>query len=202
MAAIITASGAVAAGAFQLLKPTAKGSHTSSIGAVSDSSVGSLSNSIDGPVTDSMLAVGANITQTFSRTVHNHYTEPAHDESSFSSKVESRPTIAEMMDDLNTERKPYEWTKVHENYIGLSVCWPVTLHGVYPPPTYLRTHNWSVRLHSIHNDMYAVNLDLDLEKYPRLKVADRGDRAWVEGQIKSTSSYEVYLEDGAILTLE
>ena len=181
MAAIITASGAVAAGAFQLLKPTAKGSHTSSIGAVSDSSVGSLSNSIDGPVTDSMLAVGANITQTFSRTVHNHYTEPAHDESSFSSKVESRPTIAEMMDDLNTAR---------------------TLHGVYPPPTYLRTHNWSVRLHSIHNDMYAVNLDLDLEKYPRLKVADRGDRAWVEGQIKSTSSYEVYLEDGAILTLE
>ncbi len=202
MAAIITASGAVVAGAFQLLKPKPNENNKSSVGSVSDSSVDSLSNSIEGSVSDSMLAVGTDINQTFSPTVHIHQVEPARDEGSFSSKVESRPTIVEIMDDLNKERKPYERTQVHKHYIGLPVCWPVTFYGVWPPPSYLRDPSWSVRLHSIHNERYGVNLHLDLEQYPRLKIADRGHRAWIEGQIQRADSEDVYLEDGAKLTLE
>ncbi len=183
IAAIITASGAVVVGVLKLLKPKPKEGVTSTVG----------------DVTDSMVAVGTNINQTFRPTVHNHYVEPAQNADLFSSKVESTPTIADIMNDLDKERKPYEANQVHKHYVGLRVCWPVTVYGVWEGH---RGGSWTIRLPSADNDRLAVTVRVDIEDYPKLKVVERGHRAWVEGRIRDVNTGDVYLEDGAQITLE
>jgi hypothetical protein len=181
IAAIVMASGAIVVGTMKLLKHKQKGRAASTIG----------------DVTDSLVAVGTNIHQTYSPTVYNHYAEPQIAEP-FSNR-ESKPTIADIMEDLAKERKPYEANQIPKHYIGLQVCWPISIEGLWQS-TFSDT--WTVRLASADYERCMVFVVVDIEQCPKLKVVDRGHRAWVKGQIKHVDWGEIYLEDGARITLE
>lgn len=180
IAAIITASGAIIVGGLKLLKPKPKEGVTPMVGSVSDS----------------MVAVGTNINQ--SSIVHHHHAEPPQSVDPFYGKVESKPSIVEIMEDLAQERKPYEANQRYKHYAGLPVCWPVTVYGVWENPL---EDTWTIRLESEAGDRNGVIVEIDIKKYPKLKVVARGHRAWVEGTIRKVDS-DVYLAKGAMITLE
>jgi len=186
IAAIITASGAVVAGAWALLKPKSKGDASSVVGNMSDSAV----------------AVGTNITQTFAPTVHHHHHDPGsvEDASAFSGKTESKPTFAEIMADLNKERSPFEANQRYKHYSGVRICWPGAFVNVWDSHPDGRT---TVRLAmSADINWDGVTFEVNLNEYPTLRVAEKGHRMWVEGTIRRISHGDIYLEDGALLTLE
>jgi len=150
-------------------------------------------------VTGSAVAVGTNINQTFSPTVHNHYAESGQNVTPFSDKTASRPSILEIVEDLGKERKPYEASQIHKHYIGILVSWPVVFYALHEYPHH---SGWTVRLASPENTLYGVSIGIDLERYPKLRVLDRGHKAWVDGKIRAIDSATFYLEDGARITLE
>lgn len=183
IASAVVATGAIVAGILKLLKPKAKEGVTSKAGDVSDS----------------MVAMGTNINQSYSPTVHNHYAEPPQNADPFFGKVESTPTIADIMNDLDQKRKPFEANQRYKHYVGLQVCWPVSVYGVWEsrPPG-----RWTLRLESIESHNHSVIVEINIEEYPKLKVIDRGHPAWVEGKIRSVGIGDVYLELGAKLILK
>jgi hypothetical protein len=181
IAAIIAASGAVAVGALKLLKPKPKEGVTSTIGDVSGS----------------VVAVGTNINQ--SSIVHHHHAEQTRSADPFYGKAESKPTLLDIMNDLEKERRPYERSQVPKLYIGLRVSWPVLFHGVWEPSF---GDLASVRLTTRAHRLYGVVTNIDLDKYPKMKSIDRNHKAWVEGKIWRVDSVNVYLEDKAEITLE
>lgn len=109
VAAVITSTASIVVGAFTLLKRKPKKAAITST--VCD-------------VSHSMVAVGEGITQTFSPSVHNHYASP-------SRQTESTPTMTDIANDLEKDRRPFEVNHAHKVYVGLQVCWPVTVYGVW-----------------------------------------------------------------------
>jgi hypothetical protein len=98
------------------------------------------------------------------------------------------------------ERKPYEATQRYRHYVGLQVCWPLTVCGVWetiePGRSTLRFESPEVGEH------HSVYVEIYIEEYPKLKVVDQGHRAWVEGNISRVDAGEVSLGKGAKVTLE
>lgn len=67
----------------------------------------------------------------------------------------------------------------------------------------IRKRLYTVRLASLKDISIAVIIHkVDINDYPKLRVVDRGHRAWVEGTIRDVSSGEICLEDGARIALE
>ena len=150
-------------------------------------------------ISDSMVAVGTNINQSYSPTVHN-YNAPAQDGDPFSSKVESTPTIANLINDLEHERRPYEASQAHKAYVGLQVCWPVTFYGLWEDTS--PGGSYTVRLASLDDIRNAVIVYIDIDDYPKLRVAERGHPAWVEGEIRDIDFGNIFLKNGARITLK
>jgi hypothetical protein len=149
-----------------------------------------------GDVSESLVAVGTNITQ-HQGTVQNYYGGPPPAAGPFNGKVVTKPSIVEIADAI-LAAKPYDRTQIPKNYVGLKVSWPVIFSSI---DTY-REGIWSVTFDSPDEKYRSVSADVDLDKYPKLKVIEYGHPAWIEGRILYADVRSIRLEDGAEITLE
>lgn len=120
-----------------------------------------------------MVAVGTNISQSYSPTVHNYHV-PAQDVDAFSNKVESTPTIANIINDLKSERRPYEASQARKAYVDLQVCWPVTFYDLWDDASSVGCY--TVRLASLDDIHDAVMVRIDIDDYPRLRLLNGATR--------------------------
>jgi hypothetical protein len=149
-----------------------------------------------GDVSESLVAVGTNITQ-HQGTVQNYYGVPPQAAGPFNGKVVTKPSMVEIADAI-LAAKPYDRTQIPKNYVGLKVSWPVIFSSIH-------SHSegtWSVMFDSPDAEYRSVSTDVDIDKYPKLKVIEYGHRAWIEGRILRADVRYIQLEDGAEITLE
>jgi hypothetical protein len=196
--AIIGASATITVGGFTLWRTTQKKPDLVEQSAA-QVQPGSVTSEVEN-VADSMVAVGTNINQSFSPTVHHHYEASPSDAVPFAEKVESTPTITEVIDDINKDRKPYEMSQVMKHYVGLPICWSMLFYAVWDDR--LEKGGVMVSLKAPENNYHTVVCNIVLDKYPKMRVIDRGHRVWVEGTIRTVDTDAVYLQDGAQITLE
>ena len=151
-----------------------------------------------GDISDSVVAVGGNITQ-ITGTVNNYHASAPPPAGPFAGKVASRPSMVEIRDAIQGAGTPYDRTQIPKNYVGLKVSWP----GVFSALSNYGV-TWSARFGSPGEELYvSVSVwNIDLEKCPKLKVIKHGHPAWVEGEIDIVDLPIIRLADGAEITLE
>ncbi len=142
-----------------------------------------------------IVAVGDNITQ-ITGTIHNYHT-PNPPSGPFVGKVATRPSIMEIADAILAAPTPFDRTQIPKNYVGLKVSWPVIFSSID------EYHDgcWYVTFDSPDEAYRSVSFDIDLKKYPKLKVIKHGHPAWIEGTISCADVRSIDLEDNAKITL-
>lgn len=149
-----------------------------------------------GDVSESLVAVGTNITQ-HQGTVQNYYGVAPPPAGPFHGKVATRPSMVEIANAI-LAAKPYDRTQIPKNYTGMKVSWPVIFYSINTD----FEGSWYVSFVSPDAEYWAVSTCIDIEKYPKLKVIEYGHPAWVEGRILRADVPVIQLEDGAEITLE
>ena len=149
-----------------------------------------------GNVSESLFAVGTNITQ-HQGTVQNYYVDAPPAPGPFHGKIETRPSMVEIANAI-IAAKPYDRTQIPNNYVGLKVSWPVIFSSIHMDSK----GNWHVSFDCRESEYRSVSTNVDIEKYPQLKVIEYGHPAWIEGRIHRADVRDILLEDGAEITLE
>jgi len=186
-AAIISAAAVLAAaviGAWKLWAPSAR-SKTGNISAQT------------GDVSDSQIALGNNNNQ-HQGGVQNYY--GSQDTGPFAGKVETKPSMAEIIQDFRSA-KPFDRAQLPNHYVGVLVSWPVQFSSIEPSDD----NQWCASFGYCGPDQESyltVMVDIDIEKYPKLRIVSAGHRAWIEGTIKWTSGSLTRLASDADITLE
>ena len=141
-----------------------------------------VSANVAGPISDSQLAIGSNIKQSFE--VHHHYIEQQEVQRSF---VRSAPGPDEVSSALR-HTKPFDYHHACESYEGLGVVWELFLGSIL-----LTEHGWMIICYpQSETPMVSFSVSLLL---PELKLADRRAMVWVKGRIKRAASGDIELED-------
>ena len=148
-----------------------------------------------GDVSESLIAVGTNITQ-HQGTVQNYYGVAPLPAGPFHGKVATRPSMVEIANAI-LAAKPYDRTQIPKNYTGVKVSWPVIFSSIDTNSE----GTWCASFDSPDADYRSVSTYIDIEKYPKLKVIECGHPAWIEGRILRADVRDIQLEDGAEITL-
>lgn len=151
-------------------------------------------------VSESLVAVGTNIKQHHG-TVQNYYGVAPTPAGPFAGKVATKPSMVEIGDAIDSA-KPYDQAKIKENYKGVKVSWPVIFSSINQFSRSSSVGIYFVSFNSPDADFLSVSTYIDIDKYPKLKVIDRGHPAWIEGLILTTDLLHIQLADGAEITLE
>lgn len=152
-----------------------------------------------GDISGSMVAVGENITQN-TGTIHQHYAAARVLTGPFDGKVAKSPSVIEIKEAIEAAGTSYGRVQISKNYVGLDVSWPVVFDSVHENPF----GGWFATFNSPSVDHYPINVDVDLDQNPRLKVLKHGHPAWVEGRIRATivvGLLIIQLAEGAEITL-
>lgn len=147
-----------------------------------------------GDTTHSFIAVGTNITQNQGN-IHNYYgfDEPA---DPFHGKVATIPSLVDIANAI-LAAKPYDRNIIHKNYVGLTVSWPVIFSSVNKSPA----GTWQATFDDPEAEYRSVSIDIDIDKYPKLKVIEYGHPAWIQGRILHADVRYVQLEADGEITL-
>ena len=124
-----------------------------------------------GNVSESLVAVGTNITQ-HQGTVQNYYVDAPPAPGPFHGKIETRPSMVEIANAI-IAAKPYDRTQIPNNYVGLKVSWPVIFSSIHMDSK----GNWHVSFDCRESEYRSVSTNIDIEKYPKLKVIEYGHPA-------------------------
>jgi hypothetical protein len=148
-----------------------------------------VSASVAGPISESQVALGSNISQ--SLLIHNHYEA----KESQRPLTTTAPSPAQIRDAIGQTR-PFDRDRVCDNYTGLAVVWKIYFEAI-----------------SRNSDLYQIFgrpgpnesplVWFELTSIPpELKVADENAVLWVSGRIRRASA-DIRLErDPAILRIE
>jgi hypothetical protein len=147
-----------------------------------------------GDITNSLVAVGNNINQHHGG-VQNYY--GSQETGPFAGKVATKPNLFDIVEAFKTA-KPFDRAQLPKNYIGVKVSWPVRFYSIYEGSE----GKWTASFGVPAGTYLTVIVDIDIDKYPKLRVVESGHPAWVEGTIQYTSTALTRLEDDAEITLE
>jgi hypothetical protein len=151
-----------------------------------------------GDISGSVVAVGNNNTQ-ITGTVNNYHAPATQPMGSFDGKVASRPSADEIWAAIRAGETPFVRQQILSNYKGLKVSWPVVFSSLSPR----RDGVWTVSFSPPKRQDYeTVMTDVDIDKYPELKVIKTGHLAWIIGTIDYVSYPLISLEDDAEITFE
>jgi len=158
-----------------------------------------LSSSLRGVALDRLTytdAAAASYEQAMARISAAGTASPATDP--FHGKVASKPSLIDISDAIHSA-KPYDQIQISKNYVGLSISWPVVFSTV--------NHSagrdvWYVIFASPDKHFLSVYAEIEIEKYPKLKIVDSGHPSWIEGRIESASISGVALEAHPEIILE
>src|ERR1700722_6142110 len=151
-------------------------------------------------VTGSPVASGSNITQTVNfMTVTAPTASLAPAEGDYS----ETPTPADIETHLDS-LPAFQRDRVKDSYVGLKVSWPAQLRSLFEKaPTYRRltgsdvTHTLFARYKQARGP--SILADIDIERFPRLKIAHDGTPLRISGTISAVSvSGTVTLRDAEI----
>jgi hypothetical protein len=178
---IIGALGAIGAGAIGVFKRKDRSSSVS-IGAINNAEA-----------SESAIAIGSNIKQNFQST--NNYFNV---EAPTTKKNISKPDPVDIWRAV-AAAKPFEKHQIENNYQGVSVSWPVKFSSISP-----RDENWSVSFWYENTEVayLSVVATIDIEKYPKIKIIDKGHQAWIQGRICWVNAPLIALEDNPEISLE
>jgi hypothetical protein len=154
---------------------------------------------ISGPITDSQVAVGSNISQSVA--VHHHYAEKEIPQK----LTPTEPTPLQIMRAIKSV-KPYDKHREREKFIDLEVTWRVKLSNMHPTAIHVAANGkesmtnsgdgaWLVtcvfRSSPVSDALFVQFLlsDVPLE----LKIAERDASFLVQGRIEKVSVEDIYL---------
>jgi len=158
----------------------------------------SANGSTVGNTSESNVAIGSNITQSYQGVTHNYYGATLPDSLALHGRVASKPSLVEIAQAIQSA-KPYDQILMSRNYVGLSVSWPVIFSSIREGD---ESNSWYVSFDSPEKHFIWVSAYLDIEKFPKLKVIDSGHPSWIEGRIVSVSTSHVQLEANPKIILE
>ncbi len=97
---------------------------------------------------------------------------------SSSSEYSAHPSPKEIAQSIN-DLPPFQQITANENYIGINICWDLTLSLVHSKGEDIVSLNCESNGYSRY-----VNVETSLNKYPQIKVIRKGQRLRVYGEIK------------------
>jgi len=142
------------------------------------------------------VASGSNIVQTVNIGMEGGGRSPSSSEYSLS------PNPVEIQSQL--ESLPiYQRNVAKDSYVGLKVRWPVTLVDLQELPQAVRKASDTGDTHTLivkfGQAMHPIRTDLDIERFPRLKISHHGASMQLSGTISYVSdSGSVRLKDSII----
>jgi hypothetical protein len=127
--------------------------------------------------------------------IHNYY---GFDERAdpFPGKVATIPRVVDIADAI-LAAKPYDRNVIHKNYVGLTVSWPVIFSSVNESAA----GTWQATFDDPKAEYRSVSIEIDIDKYPKLKVIEYGHPAWIQGRILHADVRYVQLEADGEITL-
>ena len=145
------------------------------------------SAALSGPIKDSQVAAGSNITQT--SVIHHHYS-PDKPEPELTLTLPDPLSILQSLDNLT----PYDLNHAREKFVGLRVLWRITLSKVFKEGD----GRWAIAgIFRVEPSYRSPIVIFYLSSVPpELKVAQRETPIWVRGAVKYVAdSSSICLED-------
>jgi hypothetical protein len=139
--------------------------------------------------TEANVAIGNNITQTYQGTAHNYYGMTSPGKGPLHGRVATKPSPPDILRAIEAVTVPYDRVQVAKNYVGLSASWPVTFSSLSQNEgdTWFAFFDYGDSGYS----RFSVVAILDIGSHPKLRIAVPGQRAWIEGRIRSAEPYIV-----------
>ena len=103
----------------------------------------------------------------------------------------TKPLPIEIINKLN-EVPPFQSDDISKSYVNLAVEWETTFHTLHKIGTGYRL------MLNINGSFPWIYCNVDLQKYPELKIAPQGTKIIVQGKIKSVAGHEINLEKARI----
>jgi hypothetical protein len=152
---------------------------------------------------DANLAIGNNITQTYTSEVHHHHVDGATLLGAVPARVTSIPTPTDIEAALRAAT-PYNQTQLSKSYSGLQVCWRVAFSGMSEPDDTDDGVGWLVYFRFPEKVLYGVEImtRLKLENYPKFKVIKSGHEVWISGRIRYVHAGGIYIENNPEIDID
>jgi hypothetical protein len=91
-------------------------------------------------------------------------------------------SVKNIVDSIN-KAAPFQKDDIEKNYHGLKVRWKGELWNIEKDSLLSIAGSVRVELRPEHGQLYGIYFDVPIEKYPQLKIAQRGDLIGVSGRI-------------------
>jgi hypothetical protein len=142
-------------------------------------------------VVGSPVASGSNISQTVNLTTVNPAptVNPA---LQIKGDYSEKPTPADIENQLDA-LPAFQRNKMKDDYVGLKVSWPVSVSSLFEVDEFIRKWRKVNYTHTIlarygMSVSQVISVDVDIERFPRLKFTHDGTRLRISGTISEVSS--------------